>query len=129
MDIDPPAEEAINNIDLSRDECIVLECNLSDISDECKECNLDGKSNTFATLTAAKAMMTANQTALVSLDESVTHHLDEILLTADQQDTNRKVLSNEFLNMFKHYIDELYSIIDSDIKLNISKHESQSSRL
>jgi hypothetical protein len=34
--------------------------------------------------------------ALVSLEESVTHHLDEISLTAEQQDVNRKVLSNEF---------------------------------
>jgi hypothetical protein len=130
MDIDPAAEEAINNIDLSRDECIVLECNLSDISDECKECEhllgdeckdcmldlsnifpiLDSLSNTFATLLAAKAKIADNQKgtsfdsiqALVSLDESITHHLDEILLTADQQDTNRKVLSNELLNVCLH---------------------------
>jgi hypothetical protein len=139
MDIDPPSEEAINDIDLSRDECIVLDVsgsNFPDTSDECKECDLDGKSNTFATLTSAKAMMTARKgksfdsiQALVSLDESVTHHLDEILLTADQQDTNRQVLSNEFLNVFTHYIDELYSTGDSDVKLNISKHEIQSSRL
>jgi hypothetical protein len=139
MDIDPPAEEAINDIDLSGDECIVLDmsvCNLPDTSDECKECDRDGKSNTFATLTSAKAMMTAQKgksfdsiQALVSLDESVTHHLDEILLTADQQDTNRQVLSNEFLNVFTHYIDELYSTRDSDVNLNISKHEIQSSRL
>jgi hypothetical protein len=64
MDIDPPSEEAINDIDLSRDECIVLDVsgsNFPDTSNECKECNLDGKSNTFATLTSAKAMMTAQK--------------------------------------------------------------------
>jgi hypothetical protein len=61
---------------------------------------------------------------LVSLDESVTHHLDKLLLTADQQATNRKVLSDEFLHMFTHYINELYSTRDCDVKLNISNQKT-----
>jgi hypothetical protein len=67
--------------------------------------------------------------ALDSLEESVTHHLDEISLSAEQQAVNHKVLNSEFLTMFTHYIDELYSTGDSDIKPDISKHEVQSSRL
>jgi hypothetical protein len=55
--------------------------------------------------------------------------LAEILLTAETQDPNRKVLSNEFLNVFTHYIDELNSTGDCDVKLNTSKYETQSSRL
>jgi hypothetical protein len=71
--------------------------------------------NTFTTLLAAKAKIPQDKTtgtsfdsiqALVSLEESITHHLDEIsLCTAEQQETNRKVLSNEFLSVFTHYID------------------------
>jgi hypothetical protein len=60
-----------------------------------------------------KTLATDNQTGmsfdsiqvLVSLDESNTHHLDELSLTADQQATNHKVLSDELLRMFTHYID------------------------
>jgi hypothetical protein len=66
--------------------------------------------------------------ALVSLEESVIHRLDEISLTAEQA-INRKVLSSEFLHVFTHYIDELYSTGGCDVKLNLSKHETQSSRL
>jgi hypothetical protein len=62
---------------------------------------------------------------LVSLEESVTHHLDKVSLSAEQQAINCKVLNNEFLIVFTHYIDELYSTRDSDIKLDISKHEAQ----
>jgi hypothetical protein len=36
---------------------------------------------------------------LVSLEESVTHHLDKISLSAEQ---HRKVLSSEFLTVFTH---------------------------
>jgi hypothetical protein len=44
---------------------------------------------------------------LVGLEEeSVTHHLDEISLSAEQQAVNRKVLNSEFLAVFTHYIDE-----------------------
>jgi hypothetical protein len=67
--------------------------------------------------------------ALVSLEESVTHHLGEISLSAEQQAVNRKVLNSEFLIMFTHHIDELYSTRDSDLAQDISKHEVQSSRL
>jgi hypothetical protein len=78
-----------------------------------------------------KIQATDNQTGmssdyiqvLVSLDESVTHHLDELSLTADQQATNHKVSSDEFLHMLTHYIDELYSTGDCDMKLNISNYE------
>jgi transcriptional regulator len=72
--------------------------------------------NTFATISAAKAKIALDcQTGtsfdsiqtLVSVEESVTHHLDEISLTAEQQVANRKVLSNEFISVFTHYIDEL----------------------
>jgi hypothetical protein len=80
-------------------------------------------------LMAKKAMATDNQTGtscdsiqvLVSLEEPATHHLDEISLTADQQATNHKVLSDEFMNVFTHYIAELYSTRDCDVKLNISR--------
>jgi hypothetical protein len=74
-------------------------------------------SDTFTMLLAAKAKIAQDKAtgtsfdsiqALVSLEESVTDHLDEIsLCTAEQQETNHKVLSNEFLNVFTHYIDEL----------------------
>jgi hypothetical protein len=67
--------------------------------------------------------------ALVSLEESITHHLDKISLSGQQQAVNCKVLNSEFLIMFTHYIDELYSTRDSDIRLDISKHEAQSLRL
>jgi hypothetical protein len=70
MDINPPDEEAINNIKLSRNKCIVLECNLSDWGDECKscECLLGNErkdcvldlSNTFVTLLAEKATVLDN---------------------------------------------------------------------
>jgi hypothetical protein len=98
-------------------------------------------SNMVTTLLAAKAKIAQNKKhktigksfdsiqALVSLEESVTHHLDEIsLCTAEQQETSRKVLSNEFLNVLTHYIDELNSTRDCDVKLNFS-NETQSSRL
>jgi hypothetical protein len=66
---------------------------------------------------------------LVSLEEeSVTHHLDEISLSAEQQAVNHKVLTSEFLTMFTHYINELYSTGDSDVKLGLS-NEVQTSRL
>jgi hypothetical protein len=35
--------------------------------------------------------------ALVSLEESVTHNLDKISLSAEQQAVNHKVLNSEFL--------------------------------
>jgi hypothetical protein len=60
MDIDPPADnDAIDDIDLSGDECIVLDFNLDSVPEESKECDLDGKSNMFHFLTAAKAMIKA----------------------------------------------------------------------
>jgi hypothetical protein len=66
---------------------------------------------------------------LISLEEeSVTHHLDEISLSAKQQEVNCKVLNSEFLTVFTHYIDELYSTGDSDVKLGLS-NEVQTSRL
>jgi hypothetical protein len=66
---------------------------------------------------------------LVSLEEeSVTHHLDEISLSAEQQAVNRKVLNSEFLAMFTHYIDDLYSTRDSDIRIGLS-NEVQALRL
>jgi hypothetical protein len=34
MDINPKADEAINDIDLSGDECIILDCTLDDIEEE-----------------------------------------------------------------------------------------------
>jgi hypothetical protein len=105
MDIDPPDYALINDIELSGDECIILECNLSVSREECKQDGeLDPSSlspvvvrkshNTFATILAAKAKIALDcQTgtsfdsiqALVSLEESVTHHLDEMSLTAEQQ--------------------------------------------
>jgi hypothetical protein len=115
-DIDPPDDALINDIKLSRDECIVLECNLSVSREECKQCHYLGEDcrdcvldpsslspivgkphNTFATISAAKAKIALDlQTgtsfdsiqALVSLEESVTHHLDGISLTAEQQVAN-----------------------------------------
>jgi hypothetical protein len=71
MDINPLAEEAINDIVLSGDECIVLDCTLSDyeeegkscerlLGDESKDCVLDS-SNTFTTLLAAKAKIAQNK--------------------------------------------------------------------
>jgi hypothetical protein len=150
MEIDPPDDAPINDIELSGDECIVLEFDPSAYSKESKEGGeLDPSSlssvlmrkksfKTFVTILAAKAQIVLDcQTgtsfdsiqALVSLEGSVTHHLDEISLTAEQQITNRKVLSSEFLNVFTHYIDELYSTGECDVKLNISKNENQSSRL
>jgi hypothetical protein len=66
---------------------------------------------------------------LVSLEEeSVTHHLDKISISAEQQAVNCKVLTSEFLTVFTHYIDELYSTRDSDEKLDLS-NEVQTSRL
>jgi hypothetical protein len=149
MDIDPPDDALINDFGFSRDECIDLEFDPSLHVEESKEGGeLDPSSllsvlvrkshNTFPTILAAKAKIVLDhQTgtsfdsiqALVSLEESVTHHLDEISLNAEQQIANRKVLSDEFLTVLTHYIDELYSTRDSDVKLNISKHEIQSSRL
>jgi hypothetical protein len=77
---------------------------------------LGSPSNKFAELLAEKAKTVFdNQSGtsfdsiqvLVSLEESITHHLDEISLTAEQQEINHKVLSNEFLSVFTQYIDEL----------------------
>jgi hypothetical protein len=136
MEIDPPDDAPINDIKLSGDECIVLEFDPSAYSEEIKEGGeLDPSSlssvlmrkksfKTFATISAAKAQIELDcQTgtsfdyiqALVSLEGSVTHHLDEISLTAEQQITNCKVLSSEFLNVFTHYIDELYSTGECDV--------------
>jgi hypothetical protein len=44
-------------------------------------------------------------------------------------DAGLTVLQSEFLIVFTHYIDELYSTGASDVKLNISQHEVQSLRL
>jgi hypothetical protein len=113
MDVEPPDDALINDIYLSGDECIVLECNLSVSGEECKECDLLGEDcrdcvldasnispimgkphNNFATILAAEAKIAFE--ALVSLEESVTHHLDEISLTAEQQVENRKVQSHSY---------------------------------
>jgi hypothetical protein len=86
MDVDPPDDAPINVIDLSGDECIVLECNLSVSGEECKECDLLGEDcrdcvldpsnispimgkphNTFATILAAKAK--------IALDHQQVRHL------------------------------------------------------
>jgi hypothetical protein len=61
-------------------------------------------SNNLAELLAKKSKTADDQTgmsldsiqALVSLEESITHHLDKISLSAEQQAINRKVLSSEF---------------------------------
>jgi hypothetical protein len=44
---------------------------------------------------------------LFSLEESVTHHIDKISLSAEQQAVNHKVVNSEFLTMLIHYTDEL----------------------
>jgi hypothetical protein len=113
MDINP-ADAAINECNLSGDECIMLECNLSD---EGNACVLDlsnifpilgSPSNTFVTILAAKAKIALDNwtgtsfdsiQVLVSLEESVMHHFDAISITAEQQEVNRKVLGNEFLSV------------------------------
>jgi hypothetical protein len=135
---DAGTDIAINDPELSdEDETLVIELTNSEKEEESKQCD-STNINTFKSLTAAKALIKATRNGtsndsiqvLVSLDESVTHHLDEILLTAEtMQDPSRKVLSNEFLNVFTHYMDELSSNGDCDVKLNFSKHETQSSRL
>jgi hypothetical protein len=77
-----------------------------------------------------KGMSIDSIQVLVSLDEeSVTHHLNEISLSAEQQAVNQQVLTSEFLVSFTRYVDELYSTGDSDVKLDVSKNETQSSRL
>jgi hypothetical protein len=60
--------------------------------------------------------------ALVSLEESVTHHHDDISLTATQQ-PKLDDLSEMFMSALTCYIDDLYSTGDSDVKLNISRNE------
>jgi hypothetical protein len=37
MDIDPPDDAPINDIELSRDECIIMECHLSVSGEECEQ--------------------------------------------------------------------------------------------
>jgi hypothetical protein len=47
---------------------------------------------------------------LVSLEESVTHHLNDLSLAAIQQEVYSNVLSNKFVNAFTQYCDDLYPI-------------------
>jgi hypothetical protein len=76
-----------------------------------------------------KGMSIDSIQVLVSLEEeSVTHHLDKISLSAELQAVNHKVLTSEFLTVFTHYIDELYSTGDSGVKLDLS-NEVQTLRL
>jgi hypothetical protein len=119
---------AINKSELTRDE-------LSTYMLDSFHKTLGCPSNHLTDLKKAKAADDHKGTSfdsiqvLVSLEEqSVTHHLDKISLSAEQQAVNQKVLTSEFLTVFTHYIDDLYSTRDSDIKLDISKNV-QSSRL
>jgi hypothetical protein len=79
MDIDPPDDPPINDIELSGDECIVLECILSVSREECKqdgELDLSSLSpvvvrksrNTFATFSAAKAKIALSHQTGTSFD-------------------------------------------------------------
>jgi hypothetical protein len=53
---------------------------------------------------------------LVSLEESVTHHLNE--LSAIQLEVDYNFLSNEFINVLTQYCDDLFSSGD-DVNLNV----------
>jgi hypothetical protein len=138
MDIEP-AEKATNRAP-SEPVTAIKESKLS--GDELSAYMLDSFSKTLghlsnhlADLKKAKAadnhagMSFDSIQVLVTLEGSITPHLDEISLSAEQQAVNHKVLNSVFLIVFTHYIDELYSTGDSDGKLAISKHEAQSSRL
>jgi hypothetical protein len=132
MDIEP-AEKATNHAPL-----LITAINESELSgDELSAYmlvsfnkTLGCPSNHLADLKKAKAPDNHTGTSLDSSRlTSVTHHLGEISLSAEQQAVNRKVLNSEFLIVFIHYIHELYSPRDSDVILHISKHEAQSLRL
>jgi hypothetical protein len=45
----------------------------------------------------------------INLDESVTHHLNELTLDAFQREVATNFLSNEFINAFTQYCDDSYS--------------------
>jgi hypothetical protein len=113
----------INESDLSRDN--LQEAYMLDLFNKVLGTPSNNMTDLLSKKVPKKTQATNNQTGtsfdsiqvLVSLDESVTHHLDELSLTADQQATNCKVLCDEFLHMF---VDELYSTGYCDIKLNIS---------
>jgi hypothetical protein len=125
MDIEP-AEKATN-----RAPSLLAAINESELSgDELNAYMLDSfnktlgcPSNNLANLLAKKTKAANKPTgtsfdsiqALVSLEESITHHLDK--------------MCSEFLTVFTHYIDDLYSTRDCDMKLDSSKHETQSLRL
>jgi hypothetical protein len=102
----PSLVTAINEHELSGDE---LNAYMLDSFNKTLGC----LSNNLADLVKAKAL--DNHTgmsfdsiqALVSLEESITHHLDKISLSAEQQVINCQVLNSEFLTVFTHYIDEL----------------------
>jgi hypothetical protein len=53
----------------------------------------------------------------ISLDESVTHHLNELTLDAFQREVAANFLSNEFIHVFAQYCDDSYSSGVSDVKL------------
>jgi hypothetical protein len=53
----------------------------------------------------------------INLDESVTHHLNELTLDAFQHEVATNFLSNEFINVFTQYCDDSYSSGVSDVKL------------
>jgi hypothetical protein len=53
----------------------------------------------------------------IGLDESVTHHLNELTLNAFQHEVATNFLSNEFIDVFTQYCDDSYSSGVSDVKL------------
>jgi hypothetical protein len=53
----------------------------------------------------------------INLDESFTHHLNELTLDAFQRKVATNFLSNEFINAFMQYCDDSYSSGVSDINL------------
>jgi hypothetical protein len=73
---------------------------------------------TAVDLTATGTSLSLNSSQVhINLDESVTHHLNELTLDAFQHEVATKFLSNEFIDVFTQYCGDSYSSGVSDGKL------------
>jgi hypothetical protein len=53
----------------------------------------------------------------IHVDESVTHHLNELTLDAFKHEVNTNILSPEFIDVFTRFCDDNYSLV-SDVLLH-----------
>jgi hypothetical protein len=65
----------------------------------------------------------------INLDESITHHLNELTLDAFQREVATNFLSNEFIDVFTQYCDDNYSSGVCDWQVLSAYHPNNKSTL